>query len=84
MWLMLQQKNPDDFVLATGETHSVREFVELAFQVVGVKIRWEGEGVDEVGIDDAVQKVRVRIDEKVSSFLSYHELIIYVYIFCLS
>lgn len=51
MWLMLQQEKPDDFVLATGETHSVREFVELAFQCINVAIRWKGEGVDEVGVD---------------------------------
>ncbi|MGD8252406.1 MAG: GDP-mannose 4,6-dehydratase [Desulfobacterales bacterium] len=50
MWLMLQQESPDDFVIATGEAHSVREFVEAAFRVVGMGIRWEGEGLDEVGI----------------------------------
>src|SRR5450830_1007282 len=51
MWMMLQQPKPDDYVLATGEGHSVREFVERAFAVVGRRIRWRGEGADEVGID---------------------------------
>jgi len=50
MWLMLQQKKPDDYVVATGESHSVREFVELAFRGVGVEIQWKGKGVKEVGI----------------------------------
>lgn len=59
MWLMLQQDKPDDYVIASGETHSVREFVELAFERVGMKIRWEGKGVDEVGIcnDEVVVKI---------------------------
>jgi GDPmannose 4,6-dehydratase len=51
MWLMLQQETPDDFVIATGETHTVREFVEDAFAAVGIGISWQGTGVDEVGID---------------------------------
>ena len=51
MWLMLQQDKPDDFVLATNETHTVREFVEAAFAELGVKIRWEGSGVNEKGYD---------------------------------
>jgi len=50
MWLMLQQKKPDDYVVATGESHSVREFVELAFRGIGVEIQWKGKGVKEVGI----------------------------------
>lgn len=50
-WLMLQQERPDDFVIATGEQHSVREFVELAAAMIGLKISWEGSGVDEKGID---------------------------------
>lgn len=54
MWLMLQQKAPDDFVIATGESHSVREFVERAFEEIGVSIRWEGEGVDEVGVAESI------------------------------
>ena len=51
MWLITQHDQPDDFVLATGETHSVREFVELAFAEVNRTIKWQGEGVDEIGID---------------------------------
>ncbi|KAJ3107667.1 hypothetical protein HDU96_007835 [Phlyctochytrium bullatum] len=57
MWLMLQQDVPDDYVLATGETHTVREFVEKAFAVVGIRIRWDGEGENETGIDVDTGKV---------------------------
>ncbi|KAL1915388.1 uncharacterized protein VTP21DRAFT_6846 [Calcarisporiella thermophila] len=64
MWLMLQQDKPEDFVLATGETHTVREFVEKAFAVVGTTIVWEGEGVDEVGRDKETGAIRVRVDTK--------------------
>ena len=64
MWLMLQQPSADDFVLATGESHSVREFVELAFSEVGKSIRWEGEGPDEVGRDAQSSEVLIRIDPK--------------------
>lgn len=64
MWMILQQDKADDFVLATGETHSVREFVELAFAEVGRKIEWTGQGVDEVGLDAANGDVLVRIDPK--------------------
>ena len=62
MWLMLQQEEPDDYVIATGETHTVREFVEAAFQAVDVDIEWSGEGVDETGVDKATGKTRVRVD----------------------
>ncbi|CAN7407882.1 GDP-mannose 4,6-dehydratase [Bosea sp. LjRoot9] len=62
MWLMLQQPEPDDYVLATGEMHSVREFVELAFAHVGRTIRWEGAGVDEKGIDAKSGATLVEID----------------------
>ena len=51
MWLMLQQKNPEDFVIATGEAHTVREFTELAFKEVGIDIAWEGNGIKEKGLD---------------------------------
>ncbi|KER20021.1 hypothetical protein T265_11343 [Opisthorchis viverrini] len=61
MWLMLQQDEPDDYVIASGEKHSVREFTTLAFEHVGIHIRWEGEGLDEVGIDNATNIVRVRV-----------------------
>lgn len=64
MWLMLQQEEPDDFVIATGEYHSVREFTELAFKACGIELRWEGEGVDEKGIDVATGRVLVEVDPK--------------------
>src|SRR5574341_329644 len=64
MWLMLQQNEPEDFVLATGETHAVREFVELAFREVGISIRWEGAGVDEKGINADSGKTIVEIDRR--------------------
>ena len=64
MWLMLQQDEPDDFVIATGETHSVREFVELVFREVGIEIGWQGEGVDEVGVDRATGDVVIEIDPR--------------------
>lgn len=61
---MLQQKEPQDFVVATGETHSVREFVEAAFNVIGRKIEWRGEGVNEVGVEAGTDIVRVKINPK--------------------
>lgn len=64
MWLMLQQDKPDDFVIATGETHSVREFVELAFLETGVQIRWDGDGVDEKGFDCTSGKCLVEVDPR--------------------
>lgn len=64
MWLMLQQDKPEDFVIATGETRSVREFVELAFKQVGTDIKWQGEGVDEKGIDSATGNVLIEIDPR--------------------
>jgi GDPmannose 4,6-dehydratase len=64
MWRILQQKEPGDYVLATGETHSVREFVELAFTEVGYRIEWRGKGIDETGVDSATGKVLVRIDPR--------------------
>ena len=64
MWLMLQQPQGDDYVLATGETHSVREFIELAFAEVGRTISWQGQGVDEVGIDSKSGAAVVRIDPR--------------------
>lgn len=62
MWLMLQQDKPDDYVIATNETRTVREFVEKAFKCVGINIRWMGEGVDEIGIDIATGKIIIRIN----------------------
>jgi len=64
MWLMLQQEQPDDYVLATGETHSVREFVEKAFARAGREIEWRGTGVDEKGLDRRSGKVLVEIDPR--------------------
>ena len=64
MWKMLQQEQPDDYVLATGETHSVKEFVELAFELVGIKIKWEGKGVNEKGINIDTGDILVEVDEK--------------------
>lgn len=61
MWLMLQHDTPEDFVIATGETHTVREFVELAFSNVGITIEWRGEGVDEKGYDTETGKVLVEV-----------------------
>ncbi len=64
MWLMLQHPEPDDYVVATGETHSVREFVEKAFAVAGMEVVWEGEGVRERGIDRATGRVVVEVSEE--------------------
>lgn len=64
MWLMLQQKTPDDFVLATGETHSVREFVEEACKVAKIKLKWKGKKEKEVGIDENTKKIIIRIDPR--------------------
>lgn len=64
MWLMLQQNTPEDFVIATGETHTVREFVECSFKEVGIDIIWQGSGISEVGIDKSTGKIVVAIDPK--------------------
>jgi GDPmannose 4,6-dehydratase len=64
MWRIVQQQEPDDYILATGETHSVREFVELAFAEVGRKIEWRGKGIDEAGIDSSTGDTVVRIDSR--------------------
>jgi GDPmannose 4,6-dehydratase len=64
MWLMLQQDTPDDFVIATGEAHSVREFVELAYKEVQVEIEWKGQGVKEYGIDAKTKETIVQIDPR--------------------
>ena len=61
MWLILQNSKPEDFVIATGEQHSVREFTTLAFRNVGINLRWEGEGIDEKGIDEATGRVLVEV-----------------------
>lgn len=64
MWLMLQNDRPDDYVIATGEYHTVREFCTLAFREAGIMLRWEGSGTDEKGIDMATGKVLVEVDPK--------------------
>lgn len=63
MWRMLQQDEPDDFILATGETHSVREFAELAFQEIGIDLEWSGKNEDEAGIDSKNGNVMVEVDK---------------------
>jgi GDPmannose 4,6-dehydratase len=64
MWLILQRPQPDDYVLATGETHSVREFVELAFAEVGIDIQWQGSGVKEFGLCTKTGRTLVRVDPR--------------------
>jgi GDPmannose 4,6-dehydratase len=64
MWLILQQKEPDDYVVATGETHSVRKFVELAFGEVGISLAWEGSGPNEKGMDTGTGKVLIEVDPR--------------------
>ncbi len=64
MWMILQQEEPDDYVLATGEKHSVREFTEKAFAHVGRRIEWRGSGVDEKGIDARSGQVLIAIDPR--------------------
>src|SRR3989339_1393741 len=64
MWLMLQQDKPDDYVIATGHTHSVREFVEKTGKILGFDIIWEGKGLSEKGIDKNTGKVLIEIDQK--------------------
>src|SRR4051794_4879112 len=64
MWLMMQQSHPDDYVLATGEMHSVREFIERAFAVVARTIEWRGEGIDEQGVDAKSREALIRVDSR--------------------
>lgn len=64
MWLILQHEKPEDFVIATGEMHTVREFCTLAFQEVGIELQWEGKGADEKGIDKNTGNVLVEVDAK--------------------
>ena len=63
-WMILQQESPEDFVIATGEQHSVRDFVERAASLLGMRIVWQGKGVDERGIDDNTGRVVVRVDQR--------------------
>lgn len=64
MWMMLQQEKPEDYVLATGETHMVREFVELSFKEVDIDIEWKGQGVDEKGIDSKTGKLLIDVNPR--------------------
>jgi GDPmannose 4,6-dehydratase len=64
MWLMLQQDKPDDYVIASGETHSVREFAELACKTAGLDIVWEGKGIEEKGIDKKTGKTLIEVSQK--------------------
>lgn len=64
MWLMLQQEGAEDYVIATGQTHSVREFVELAFEKIGIDIEWQGKGISEKGVDAATGKIMVEVDAR--------------------
>lgn len=64
MWRILQQEQPDDYVLATGVKYSVRDFVDMSFGVVGITVRWEGNGVDERGVDAATGRVLVEVDPR--------------------
>ena len=64
MWLMLQQDKPQDYVIATGESHTVREFCTLSFKEVGIEIEWQGEGIEEKGIDKKTGKVLIEVDPK--------------------
>lgn len=64
VYLMLQQDKPENFVIATGETHSVREFVELAFNEIGIEVEWRGQGVDEVGIKKGTSEILVQVNPK--------------------
>ena len=64
MWLMLQQNKPDDYVIATGDTHTVRYFCELAFDTVGINLSWEGEGVNEIGINSETGEKIISVSEK--------------------
>ena len=75
MWLILQQDQPDDYVLATGESHSVREFVELAFAEVGRDIEWRGSGLKETGVDGATGKVLVAVDGRYFRPTEVHRLV---------
>ncbi len=64
MWLMMQLEKPDDFVIATGKTHKVREFIEKAFEYIDINIAWQGNGADETGVDTATGKTVVRVDPR--------------------
>jgi GDPmannose 4,6-dehydratase len=75
MWLMLQQDEPDDYVIATGETLSVRQFAEVAFSCIGTRIVWKGAGVDEKGVDEETGKVHISVDPQLFRPNELHMLI---------
>jgi len=62
MWMMLQQDKPDDYILATGESHSVREYIEKSCEILGIDLAWKGEELSEVGIDKKTSSTIIRID----------------------
>jgi GDPmannose 4,6-dehydratase len=64
MWLMLQQNEPDDYVIATGKNHTIREFIEKSFKIVNINIKWKGQDVNEVGYDENTGKILIKIDQK--------------------
>ena len=64
MWKILQYKKPDDFVIATGKSYSVREFVEIAFSLVSINISWKGKGLKEIGYDKKTNRTYIKIDKK--------------------
>ena len=74
MWLMLQQKKPDDYVISTGKSCSVRQFVEKSFKVIGIDIVWRGKGVNEVGYNKATKNILIRIDKKYYRPNEVHDL----------
>jgi GDPmannose 4,6-dehydratase len=74
MWLMLQKKEPSDYVIATGKSYSVREFVEEAFKFIGIRIGWRKKGIDEVGYDKSNNKILVKIDPGYFRPTEVHEL----------
>ncbi|MEK4424512.1 GDP-mannose 4,6-dehydratase [Solibacillus sp. FSL K6-1523] len=75
MWLILQHDQPEDFVIATGEMHSVREFVELAFKHVGIELEWDGKGIEEKGINKSTGEVVVEVDPKYFRPAEVHQLL---------
>ncbi len=75
MWLILQQKKPDDFVISTGNNKSVRQFIEIAFNFVGVKVAWRGKGSKEIGVDNNTKKVLVKVDKNYFRPNEIHQLL---------
>jgi GDPmannose 4,6-dehydratase len=64
MWLIMQQEKPEDFVIATGEQYSVKQFCELAFKEVGIELEWQGYGIEEKGIDKKTRRVVIEVDPR--------------------